>query len=283
MMNYHFHDEHSSDGARPLFEHCEAASRSGIREICVTNHVEALQEDGTWIVDFEEAVRRFERVHESVAEARGRFPELNVRFGAEFAFRPEWTESLDRLAELFPFDFILGSLHDVDGIDVSGPSANEFFRNRTLDAAYGRYFEALHELVEWGAFDAVAHFDLVKRYGHRAYGEFDPASLETSIRSVLSGMGRAGIGMEVNTSGCAQWPRAPYPDASILTWAREEGVPFLTIGSDSHAPEHFTQGIADGLARASGAGWDRLTVFEARRPAGTIPLDRLVAQARGDR
>ncbi|MCL7965309.1 MAG: histidinol-phosphatase HisJ family protein [marine benthic group bacterium] len=283
MINYHFHDEHSSDGARPLVEHCEAARRAGILEICVTNHVEALREDGSWVVDFEEAVRRFERVLESVVRARSRFPELTIRFGAEFAYRPEWTDPLDRLAESLPFDFILGSLHDVDGIDVSGPNASEFFRDRPLEAAYGRYFEALHELVEWGTFDAVAHFDLVKRYGHRAYGEFAPSSLEAPIRSVLAGMGRAGIGIEVNTSGCAQWPRAPYPDESILTWAREEGVPFLTLGSDSHAPEHFTQGITDGSAHASRAGWDRLTIFEARRPIGTIPLQPNETQPGGDR
>ncbi len=283
MMNYHFHDEHSSDAERPLIEHCEAAWRQGFREICVTNHVEFLRDDGNWVVDFEEAVRRFERVHASVVEARGRFPELAIRFGAEFAFRPEWTEPLARLAESLPFDFILGSLHDVDGIDVSGPDAREFFLDRPLEAAYGRYFEALHELVDWAAFDAVAHFDLVKRYGHKVYGEFEPASLEASIRSVLAGMARAGLGMEVNTSGCAQLPRAPYPDEPVLAWAREEGVPFLTLGSDSHAPEHFTQGIAAGMERASRAGWDRLTVFEARRPVGSIPLDRMDAQTRGDR
>ncbi len=161
MMNYHFHDERSSDGARPLLEHCEAARRAGFREICVTNHVEALQPDGSWVVDFDEAIRRFERVHESVEQARGRFPELAIRFGAEFAYRPEWTVPLDRLADSLPFDFVLGSLHDVDGIDVSGPDASEFFRDRTCDHAYGRYFEALHDLVEWGGFDAVAHFDQV--------------------------------------------------------------------------------------------------------------------------
>jgi histidinol-phosphatase (PHP family) len=283
MMNYHFHDEHSSDGSRPLLEHCEAARRGGVDEICVTNHVETLQGDGTWDVDFEEAVRRFERVQESVTKARGEFPELAIRFGAEFAFRPEWTEPLRRLAESLPFDFILGSLHDVDGIDVSGPDASEFFRDRPLTAAYGRYFEALHELVEWGAFDAVAHFDLVKRYGHKAYGEFEPAALEAPIRSVLAEMGRAGIGMEVNTSGCAQWPRTPFPDESVLGWAREEGVPFLTLGSDSHAPEHFTQGLTDGLAHAARAGWDRLTLFEARRPAGAMRIERMEAQPRVDR
>jgi histidinol-phosphatase (PHP family) len=276
MMNYHFHDENSSDAALPLTDHCAAAVRAGFREICVTNHVETLQPDGGWTVEYDEAVRRFERVLDSVLAARSGFPGLTIRFGAEFAFRPEWTLPLERLSASLPFDFVLGSLHDLDGVDVSGPHASAFFDGRPVEESYGRYFDALADLVSWGAFDAVAHFDLVKRYGHRAYGEYDPAALEQRVRPVLESMGRAGIGMEVNTSGAVQAPRSPYPGAAILAWAREAGVPYLTIGSDSHAPEHFAQGIAEGLRQARVSGWESLTTFEARAPAGSIPIDDAV-------
>jgi len=276
MINYHFHDEHSSDAALPLADHCAVAGRAGFREICVTNHVETLQPDGSWTVEYDEAARRFERVLDSVLAARGRFPGLTIRFGAEFAFRPEWTMQLERLSAALPFDFLLGSLHDLDGVDVSGPHASAFFDGRPVEESYGRYFEALAELVSWGAFDAVAHFDLVKRYGHRAYGDYDPAALEQRVRPVLEAMGRGGIGIEVNTSGAVQLPRSPYPGAAILAWAREAGVPFLTIGSDSHAPEHFGQGIAEGLRQARVAGWESLTPFEARTPAGSIPIDEAI-------
>lgn len=273
MMNYHFHDEHSSDAALPLADHCTAARRAGFRDICVTNHVETLQPDGSWTVEYDEAARRFERVLESVLKARESFPDLIIRFGAELAYRPEWTGPLERLSALLPFDFLLGSLHDLDGVDVSGPEAAAFFDGRRVEASYGRYFDALADLVSWGAFDAVAHFDLVKRYGHKAYGDYDAAGLEQRVRPVLEAMCRSGIGMEVNTSGAVQLPRSPYPGVRILTWAREAGVPFLTIGSDSHAPEHFGQGIPEGLRQAKNAGWTSLTCFEARTPARTIPID----------
>lgn len=272
MMNYHFHDERSSDGARPLAEHAAAAAAAGFREICVTNHVEVLREDGAWEVDLDEALARFEAVLASVEAARAEVPGLAIRFGAELAFRPAWTGALERLAGALPFDFLLGSLHDVDGIDVSGPGAAAFFEDRPLGAAYGRYFDALGDLVAWGGFDAVAHFDLVKRYGHRGYGPYEPAALEDRVRPVLGAMARAGIGIEANTSGVVQLPRRPYPEREILAWAREEGVPFLTVGSDSHAPEHFGQGIPEGLAAAEEAGWPAVTAFSGRRPAGTIPL-----------
>lgn len=272
MMNYHFHDENSSDGARPLTEHCAEAQRAGFRAICTTNHVETLQADGSWAVEFDEAARRFERVLVDVEAARRDFPGLDIRFGAEFAFRPEWTVPLERLAATLPFDYVLGSLHDVDGIDVSGPHAAAFFANRPMEEAYGRYFDALGDLVAWGEFDAVAHFDLVKRYGHKPYGQHDATLLEHRIRPVLEAMGLRGVGMEVNTSGVMQLPRSPYPDGKILAWARESEVPFLTVGSDSHAPVHFGQGILAGLRLAAGAGWQSLTTFEGRRPAGSIPI-----------
>lgn len=272
MMNYHFHDERSSDGARPLAEHAVAAVEAGFREICVTNHVEVLRDDGAWEVDLDEALRRFEAVLVSVEAARAETPGLAIRFGAELAFRPAWTRPLERLADALPFDFLLGSLHDVDGVDISGPRAAAFFEGRPVEVAYGRYFEALGDLVAWGGFDAVAHFDLVKRYGHRAYGPYEPAAVEDRVRPVLSAMARGGIGIETNTSGVVQLPRRSYPGRELLAWAREEGVPFLTVGSDSHAPEHFGQGITEGLAAAEAAGWSAVTTFSGRRAAGTIPL-----------
>ncbi len=277
MMNYHFHDERSSDGRAPLLEHCTAAVAAGFRDICLTNHVETLQPDGTWAVDLEEALRRFESVCESVLAVRRQLPSLRLRFGAEFAFRPDWLASLETLAAELPFDFVLGSLHDVDGVDVSGPAAGTFYETRTREAAYARYFDALGELVAWGGCDVVAHFDLVKRFGHRSYGPYDASELEDRIRPVLNAMARKGLGIEVNTSGIVQAPRAPYPERELLDWALASGVPLLTVGSDSHAPAQFGQGIREGLAIARAAGWTTLTTFEGREPSRRLPIQDALA------
>ncbi len=243
------------------------AVNAGITDLCVTNHVEYLAPDGTWSVDVHEAVARFGRLEAEVREARARWPGLNLRLGAEFEYRPEWVDSLDRLAALVPFDFVIGSLHAVDGINISGGSeTSRYFDGRDQSTAYERYFETLIEMLHWGAFDVVGHIDLIKRYGHVHYGPYDPGDYEVLLTEILRLMASSGIGLEINTSGIFQAPGVPYPELAILRRARQLGVPILTIGTDSHTPAHFARGLQRGFEMAREAGWTALCVFEGRKP-----------------
>ena len=93
-------------------------------------------------------------------------------------------------------------------------------------------------------------------------------------------MAARGIGIEVNTSGVDQAPGHPYPEVDILAWAREAGVPFLTVGTDSHSPDRFSQGLREGVEAVGRAGWSEIALFEARRPVEFRPLERLSTWAR---
>lgn len=279
MINCHFHDDRSSDGREPLGRHCEAAAAAGIRYLCVTNHAEVMGEDGTWRADLDEMRDRFLAVRASALECRTRFPDLEILFGIELEYRPEWTATFDRLTREIPFDFVLGSVHLVDGHNVSGgPGRDRYFEGRSRDEAYSRYFREVARMVEWGGFDAVAHFDLVKRFGHRHYGPYAPDRYRSDIQPVLEAMADRGIGLEINTSGVSG-PGAPYPERAILEWAREAGVPALTLGTDSHEPAAFANGLVEGVEWAADAGWSDLTVFVQRRPRVRVPTREALAWA----
>ncbi|MEK6253585.1 MAG: hypothetical protein N2B05_02705, partial [Gemmatimonadales bacterium] len=149
---------------------------------------------------------------------------------------------------------------------------------RSQDEAYGRYFSELEAMVEWGGFDVVSHFDLIARYGHLRYGPYDPTRFRDVIQGVLEGMAARDLGIEINTSGVAG-PGAPYPERDILVWAREAGVPALTLGTDSHRPATFADGLVEGAMLARDAGWEELTLFERRSPVTVIPVARAVEWA----
>jgi len=279
VINYHFHDHRSADGSEPLSRHCEAAVTAGVRAICVTNHAETLAPDGSWVAELDEMRKRFLEVRESVLEARERFPDLLIRLGIELEYRPGWTDTFDRLTDEIPFDFVLGSVHIVDGFNISGGSGKDrFFEGQTQGEAYGRYFRELEAMVEWGGFDVVSHFDLIARYGHRRYGRYDPARYRNVIQPVLDRMAARGLGIEINTSGVFG-PGVPYPEPDILVWARESGVPALTLGTDSHRPDTFADGLVEGIVLARSVGWEELTLYEERNPAATIPVVQAVGWA----
>ncbi len=280
MINSHFHDDRSSDGVGPLELHCEAAAAAQVRHVCVTNHAEAMSEDGAWFADLGEMRDRFSEVRESVMACGDRFPDLEIRLGIELEYRPEWTDTFDRLTGDLDFDFVLGSVHLVEGHNVSGgPGRDRFFEGRSQAQAYDRYFRELNEMLAWGGFDVVSHFDLVKRFGHRHYGDYDPREFEGVIRPVLEHMARRGVGIEINTSGVFG-PGSPYPELQILEWARQSGVPSLTIGTDSHEPAVFSHGLAEGVLLAESSSWEDLTVFDQRQPAVRVPVAEAGAWAR---
>jgi len=282
VMNYHAHDDASSDGVAPLARHVAAAREAGIVHFCTTNHVEVLEADGSWSVTLEEAEPRFLGEIAAAASLRERIPEVTLRVGAEFEYRSGWREPLEALAARLPLDLILGSVHVVDGYNVSGgPEPAAYFRERSMDDTYGRYFETVLEMVEWGGFDVLGHLDLVTRYGHEHYGRWQPARHEAAVRAVLASAADRGIGLEVNASGVAQAPGRPYPGTSILRWAREADVPFLTVGADSHRPEHVARGLDVALEAAARAGWEELTLFDRREPAGVLRVEDALAGLRG--
>lgn len=277
MMNYHAHDDASSDATGELARHVEAAVAGGVVHFCTTNHVEVLADDGSWSVTLEESRPRFLAEIEAAERIRARQPEVKLRVGAEFEYRPEWCATLEELARAVPFDLVIGSVHVVDGLNVSGgPEPTRYFAERSMDDAYARYFETVAEMLDWGAFDVLGHLDLVTRYGHDHYGPWRPERHEELVRAVLASAAERGVGIEANASGLAQAPGRPYPHETILAWAREAGVPFLTVGADSHRPEHVARGLAETLAAAARAGWEELALFEGRRRVGALG----VAEAR---
>lgn len=271
-VNYHVHNRYSSDGRGTTEDVVARAAELGFDEVCLTNHVETLGDGGTWHVDFVEARERFEQVGREIESLRRQFPDLRILLGAELEYRPEWVEALERLTASVEFDFLVGSVHVVEGHNISGGAAiGEYFKGKDLVEAYGRYFSVVDEMVEWGGFDVVGHFDLVKRFGSKIYGAYSLEAFEPQVRGVLERMVRRGVGLEVNTSGVVQPPAEPYPGLSVLRLAKEVGIVTWTIGTDSHIPERFDQGWDVGLHLLQEAGVAEITTF-SRRIRRNIPL-----------
>ena len=271
-VNYHCHNRYSSDGRGTTDQLVARAVELGFEEICITNHVEVLGPDGDWHVDVVEARERFEQVAREIEAARRRYPDRRILLGAELEYRPEWVEPLEQLAASVEFDFLVGSVHVVDGHNISGGAGvGAYFEGKSLEEAYGRYFEVVAEMVEWGGFDVVGHFDLVKRFGTKVYGPYPVEPFEEMVRAILERMAARGIGLEVNTSGVVQPPAEPYPGLPILKLAREAGITTVTIGTDSHIPERFDQGWDAGLHLLREAGYETITLF-SRRVRRSAPI-----------
>lgn len=166
----------------------------------------------------------------------------------------------ERLAEIlvpYPWDYLLGSVHWVDGQAVDQRPG--MWEDLSVEEVWRRYVDALCELTRSGAVDVLAHPDVVKIFGQRP-GEDELAELHGRIAAAAA---EAGVSLEISTAGLRKPVAELYPDPALLFAAAAAGVP-VTLASDAHEPSFVGVNFDAALELARSAGIETVTVFEGR-------------------
>ena len=90
---------------------------------------------------------------------------IDLKFGLEICYFEEQEDFIRGLTENKGFDFLLGSVHFVDGFAFDHKA--EHWDGIDVDKIYERYFETSISLAESGLFDGIGHPDAIKLFGHR--------------------------------------------------------------------------------------------------------------------
>ena len=108
MYDYHMHSRVSFDAKDSGLDMALAAAARGVKEICFTDHIDYTPEMD---MVFDTAVYNAEYDDLQV-------PGLLIRRGMEFGLTPDNPDQLKKDLQRRPFDFVLGSVHLVDGVDI---------------------------------------------------------------------------------------------------------------------------------------------------------------------
>jgi histidinol-phosphatase (PHP family) len=256
LLDYHVHTTCSGDGHVPMEGMCARAVELGISEIAFTEHFDNNPLDmccGTFHLDV---------YRSQIDDARRAFDgRLRVYTGIEFGEPYMYPDMIEEV-NTWGLDVILGSMHWIGDTIV----AVDEFADSDIDAVYRGYFAEVLKMVEFGGFDAMAHFDLVKRFGVKYAGPFHFARYRDRIAAILEVMVRQGIALEVNTSGLRQPCKETFPSLETLRLYRDLGGEMVSIGSDSHWLEQLGFGLREGMDLIRQAGFQAITVFEQRQP-----------------
>jgi len=212
--------------------------------------------------------RTFEAYAAHARELRERYAgklDLLVGFETERLPPGNWAARMRELRQRYQPDYIVGSVHDVDGlvIDYSAEAT------RDIAAAMGgvetlqlRYFDAVAELVSELRPEVVGHIDLIRKFdGHepsfsaRVHERIDVA-LE-AVRSV------AGV-LEVNCAPHRRGFGPVYPLVGILQRARSMGIR-VTLGDDGHGAHDVGVGLEASLSAIADAGYREVSYLAKPR------------------
>ena len=186
---------------------------------------------------------------------------LKLLAGVEFDFVPgRMAEVSNALAE-FSFDYLIGSIHFVDGIPFDHPDCEEEWQSSEFALKiYDGYAEALAEFMQSCDFDIIGHFDLPKKFGAAAP---DNSKFRLMLHDILKLAAKRNVALEINTAGLRKSACEVYPDMQIIRLARDAGVK-LTFGSDAHAPDEVGRDFDYAVKLAQAAGYSEYAIFNRR-------------------
>jgi histidinol-phosphatase (PHP family) len=259
IVDYHLHLRNEREeiahetGAVDRF--VETARAAGVDEIGFTEHAYYFTQLRTlWSVPYQtdRCVYDLDAYVDAVVQARERG--LPVKLGLEVDYVPGRDDEMRALLAPYPWDYLLGSVHFVDGFGIDG--APRLADEVGVEEMWRRYFQELGRAARSGLFDSLSHPDLAKVFGERI-ASFDYTEIADAV-------GEAGIAAEVSTAGLRKPVGELYPHPDLLAAFREREVP-VTTGSDAHVPSLVGSDFDRARELLRSAGYETVTVFDRRR------------------
>ena len=275
-FDYHIHESYSSDARGSTVEsYIKAAEKKGIEEIAFTTHQIIKGPFSYFGVQPEEIPLYVDNIHRLDETT-----DVKLLVGLEVDYFPDAERELEAMIDEYPFDFVLGSVHFVGEYDVGArKDAPSYFAGRSLKDATSEYFEVWRRAIESGLFDVMAHPDYWRRFlylvrpepaGFTEYGLVDE-----SIDSLIS----YDVGIEVNTSGLRHRDRRPYPVKKFLEAVHRVGLSKITLGSDSHVPDHLGYWLPEAVELLKDIGFKHISTYKDRKNK-SHPIDSVVRRVK---
>lgn len=256
IASYHNHSNWS-DGRPSLEQIAAAAIEQGIDEIGVSDHF-VWHPDGRrpkWAMPPE----RLDDYLAALRQLRDETAGTTVRIGVEVDWFTEHEAFLrERVADL-DVDYLIGSVHEVDGflVDASPHRWNDI-DDAAREAVHRRSWHHVAALARSGLFDIMAHVDLTKKF------DFHPrADLTSEIGAALDALADADMVVEINTAGWHKPCADAYPTLDILRGCHERGIA-VTLSADAHRTEHLTRDFVRAASRLMSAGHTHVARFKNR-------------------
>lgn len=158
---------------------------------------------------------------------------IHVLLGIESDFFPDHLALYQEQYALHPFDYIIGSVHYVQEVNIFERGRWEGLTSQQQVKVKEDYYQLIQQSAKSGIFQILAHIDAMKGF-YPAFSAIETDAIDKTLKII----GQEDVAIEINTSGktkdCGGW----YPADDILERALFHKVT-VSFGSDAHKPERI--------------------------------------------
>ena len=160
MIDGHVHLENGDLSVDYAMQFVDAAVKKGIRTLQILDHTHRFLEFAPMYAGVRSASTlqadwlkkktkdHLSTYHHLIETMKQMDLPIEVRFGLEVCYTPEAEPFLRDILSQYPYDFLVGSVHSVDGILYDMPFSRELLWDRyPADGIYRRYYELIEQLM----------------------------------------------------------------------------------------------------------------------------------------
>lgn len=220
FFDCHVHSTFSTDSNMYIEDALKSAREKNLG-IIVTDHMDINYPiEGSFVFDCKSYFLEYEKYRSN-----------SFLIGIELGLRDDCIEENRTLIEKYPFDYVIGSIHVVDGIDIFQPS---FYENREKRDSYLHYLNYMYKCIkECDFIDSLGHINYVTRYARYEDTELYYNDFKEIIDEILKLVAQREKAIEINTRRLENKITAKNM-LDVLKRFKELGGKYVTIGSDAH-------------------------------------------------
>ncbi len=261
LSDSHTHCDFSFDSRVPMEEMVNSALQKGLKYYTTTDHLDYDTPPESPIQTFD--IDKYFAKHKEVKNAFS--DDISLFVGVEFGLQPHLGNTLNEVARNHAFDFIIGSLHLVDGFDPY--FSTDIYTTLGSDGAYDRYLQYTYESIQQADnFDALGHIDYIIRYNNQGERKIEYKKHKEIIDKIFRFLIKNDKALEINSKGYYHGIGNPHPNYALLRRYYDMGGRLITIGSDAHIKKRVADDFDKVEKNLKKIGFKHYYYYKKREP-----------------
>lgn len=185
--------------------------------------------------------------------------QIHVLLGIEGDFLPDYMNIYQREFSKYPFDYLIGSVHKVNGLSVFNEDRWKALSEEEISNTISTYYQLIEQSATCGIFQIIGHMDVMKR-SFPAFSTAHNKQLEQTLQTIA----KHDLSIEVNTNGAQYEGVGWYPSIEILEKACFYQI-IPTFGSDAHTPKRVGDSFEQVKQHLKEIGFKEMAYFVEKK------------------